>query len=388
MVVDHAHMNTTPESSATAISATVTSGIRSIFCYTPINAVAYWNPLTFDNRGMLAPWVIQTFSSLASRAPFGPNGRVALGLAFDGWFLPAEAASPLFAEATKHSVQFLTGHMTRGVTGHPFSLPALLVERGLLGEKREDGGEYAPFKTVLLSHATGATSEDLAVAKQHGAHVASTPGTELQMGLGWSICFDEEARDIACLGGDCLANGGSSIIGEMRLGLQAERARRNQRTLDRGLAPGKLHSTVEEAFNLGTIKGARAAGMADKLGSLAVGKLADLVVFEGNSPSMVCAAQHDPVAAIVLHSNPRDISTVIVDGLVRKRHGQLLDMEVDEDSKRVIGKDTVRWKDVARELLKSRGLIQSKVEKIDFTEAQQAWMKSWYIDASKIVDHV
>ena len=34
---------------------------------------------------------------------------------------------------------------------------------------------------------------------------------------------------------------------------------------------------------------------------------------------MVGAAQHDPVAAIILHSSPADIETVIVDGIVRKK---------------------------------------------------------------------
>jgi cytosine/adenosine deaminase-related metal-dependent hydrolase len=50
------------------------------------------------------------------------------------------------------------------------------------------------------------------------------------------------------------------------------------------------------------------------LGSIEEGKLADLVIFDTSSPGMLCAAEQDPVAAIVLHSLIRDIETVMVNG--------------------------------------------------------------------------
>jgi cytosine/adenosine deaminase-related metal-dependent hydrolase len=64
----------------------------------------------------------------------------------------------------------------------------------------------------------------------------------------------------------------------------------------------KVNKTVEQAVNLGTIVGARALQMEEEIGSLAVGKRADIVVFEALSPSIAVAAQYDPMAAMVLHS--------------------------------------------------------------------------------------
>ena len=46
--------------------------------------------------------------------------------------------------------------------------------------------------------------------------------------------------------------------------------------------------------------------------------MADIVVFRSTSPSVVCAAQFDPVVAEVLYSNPEDVWMTIVDGKVRK----------------------------------------------------------------------
>ncbi|KAJ8087288.1 hypothetical protein PM082_006118 [Marasmius tenuissimus] len=81
-----------------------------------------------------------------------------------------------------------------------------------------------------------------------------------------------------------------------------------------------VYTPTKQAFNLGTIKGARAIGMEENVGSVGAGKLADLVVFDADSPGMICAAQSDRIAA-VLFSTVADISTVIVDGVVRKMNG-------------------------------------------------------------------
>ena len=70
--------------------------------------------------------------------------------------------------------------------------------------------------------------------------------------------------------------------------------------------------------------------MESELGSIAVGKLADLVIFDARSPSMICAAEQDAVAAIVMHASVRDIETVIVDGKVRKLGGKLVPVDVGE----------------------------------------------------------
>lgn len=95
----------------------------------------------------------------------------------------------------------------------------------------------------------------------------------------------------------------------------------------RDKTPLSVGYSVESAFNLATIRGAAAMKMSDRIGSIKVGKLADLVIFDANSPAMVCGALEEPVAAIMLHSSPADVDTVIVDGIVRKEGGKLLDVQ-------------------------------------------------------------
>ena len=147
-----------------------------------------------------------------------------------------------------------------------------------------------------------------------------------------------------------------------------------------------VHYTVEEAFNLATIRGARAAKMGDKVGSIAEGKQADLVIFSGTSPGMVAAVQHDPVAAIILHSSPGDIDYVMIDGILRKRAGKLTNVDVEKQSQEFVGQQKLAWEDVAKEVIARREVLQKKIEKLDMPAVSEALIDQWGLDRSKLVD--
>lgn len=150
--------------------------------------------------------------------------------------------------------------------------------------------------------------------------------------------------------------------------------------------PATVGYSVEEAFNLATIQGARAMKMWDETGSIAEGKLADLVIFDGNTPAMICAGIHDPVAAIILHSSPADVDTVIVDGIVRKQDGKLLDVQLDSTGKSGTKKDSLRWKDVARSLVICRERIQTETVKMNRKDALEKTKEAFHISAQDLAD--
>ncbi|RMI99050.1 hypothetical protein CDV36_016091 [Fusarium kuroshium] len=79
--------------------------------------------------------------------------------------------------------------------------------------------------------------------------------------------------------------------------------------------------SVNQAFLLATRSGAQALRRPD-LGVLKAGAAADVVVFEGNAPNLL--GWRDPVAAIILHSNPGNVEHVLVDGQFRKRNFTLV----------------------------------------------------------------
>ncbi|KAJ8083464.1 hypothetical protein PM082_009338 [Marasmius tenuissimus] len=378
-VVDHAHLNVFSGASDTAISATVSSGIRSIFCYTPTAIVESWNPLKI-HPNLLEPWVLSDLHSLAQKAPFGPNGRVQLGLGFDAWALPQDTAALLFDVARKGGIKLLSTHLAEGPIFPSSNLPETIQRWDLIGTNEPNKFRF------LLAHGTGISQDQAEFFVKNDMYVVSAPTTELQLGHGRPVCYDDNIRAKSCLGGDMSSNGAISIPLEMRVGLLAERGMRNQKIIDDGGGIRSVHRTVEQAYNLGTIQGARAVGMEDKIGSIEVGKLADLVVFDGGSPAMVCAAQNDPVTAVVLFSTPGDIELVIIDGVVRKSEGKLCSVRVETGEIDIAGKETLEWADIRHSLLEKRVHYWDRLQGADFEATTKVVAKAWGIDERKMVD--
>lgn len=246
--------------------------------------------------------------------------------------------------------------------------------------------------SILISHATNIDADEAALLLESNSHVSATPSSEMQMCHGDPVAFQANLgiESQCSLGIDCHSNNSASIPGQMNILLQHARSNYNQKFIDKGKQPRHMYKTVEDVFNLGTINGARAINMQHKIGSLAVGKLADIVVFDASSPSMVCAAEHDPIAAVVQHSSPKDVEMVIVDGIVRKRDGRLAGVDVKAGRELWAGekRDFVEWADVAKELVRRRKALQEKLDKIDFEEARRGVIKAFHIDETTIVEKI
>lgn len=205
--------------------------------------------------------------------------------------------------------------------------------------------------------------------------------------VAFSPTYDIQSH--SSLGIDCHSATSGSMVSEMRLLLQSARGAHNVQISGAGKIPKKVSKTVLEAFNLGTVAGARAVGMEAQIGSLAEGKLADIIVFDALSPAMIGAAQQDPVAAVVLHSSPADIEMLIVGGVVRKEKGVLKTVQVAEaDERWTDGKSSLKWADVAKVLVARRATLNEKIAKVDMVKATEGVMKAFYVNVDNIVDSV
>ena len=97
----------------------------------------------------------------------------------------------------------------------------------------------------------------------------------------------------------------------------------------------KAKTVVEMA----TIRGARAINMGDEIGSLEVGKLADLLIVGTKSPHMI--PMYDVYSALVFAAKAEDIHTVVIHGrvVVKDREVQTVDVEkIKRDVPRVDGR--------------------------------------------------
>jgi 5-methylthioadenosine/S-adenosylhomocysteine deaminase len=73
---------------------------------------------------------------------------------------------------------------------------------------------------------------------------------------------------------------------------------------------------------MATLGGARLIGRQDQLGSLEIGKLADLIVVRMDQPRQT--PMYDPVSHLVYVTRGDDVETTIVNGKVLMRGGKVL----------------------------------------------------------------
>jgi 5-methylthioadenosine/S-adenosylhomocysteine deaminase len=109
-----------------------------------------------------------------------------------------------------------------------------------------------------------------------------------------------------------LINNVNDLFGEMKaLALQ-------QRVLQR--RPDAIRA--EKVLEMATIDGARSVGLDEEIGSLEVGKRADVIVVDADQPHMV--PMFNPVSTVVYCANGGDVQTSIIDGRVVMRDRELL----------------------------------------------------------------
>ena len=85
---------------------------------------------------------------------------------------------------------------------------------------------------------------------------------------------------------------------------------------------------AEDVLEMATLNGARAVGLADRLGSLEVGKRADLVIRRQDLPEAWPGL--DPIRSVVYSSRSKSVDTVIVDGKVVVENGRSARIDEEE----------------------------------------------------------
>jgi cytosine/adenosine deaminase-related metal-dependent hydrolase len=146
---------------------------------------------------------------------------------------------------------------------------------------------------VWFAHGIHFDDADLATLAAAGAGVAHCPSSNARLGAG--TCRLRDLRDAGVpvgLGVDGAAsNESSSMATELRLALLLARAR-----------GGPTALACRDALQTATIGGARVLGWDDQIGSLEVGKQADIACWRLDT--LGHADVVDPVAALVLGERP------------------------------------------------------------------------------------
>ena len=164
----------------------------------------------------------------------------------------------------------------------------------------------------LLIHCVRASGDDIARIASRDAPVAHCPASNAKLGHGIAPLDEMLAAGITVgLGSDSMAsNNRMDLLEEARLALLAQRAR-----LGSNAAP-----TAADVLELATIGGASALGLAGEIGSLEVGKQADLAAFAVHP----VGPTQDPIASAIFSISGARTRFVCVAGKPLVRDGRLV----------------------------------------------------------------
>ena len=172
---------------------------------------------------------------------------------------------------------------------------------------------------LIAVHAVHLEPEEIALLAQQGCHVAHCPASNLKLASGISpIGSLIKAGVNIGLGTDGAAsNNRLDLFGEMRLAALLAKAASNQADV----------LPAHEALAMATIHGAKALGLDSEIGSLEIGKAADLIAVDLSSLEMTPC--YDVASHLVYAANREQVSHVWVAGELLVEDRILTRLDVD-----------------------------------------------------------
>ena len=195
-----------------------------------------------------------------------------------------------------------------------------------LGPQFTEPGVLGPHN--IFNHCTRVPQQTWKNLADAGVNITVNPRSDALFGFDDESFAYQQAIDHGlspALGIDLDTAFGSDLFGEMHaLFAQQRSAMRYRRFRGEQNVPGPI--SVESVLRAATVNGARAAGLEGEVGTLTPGKQADIIMVRTNGVA-VFPVTH-AIGTIVQAVERCDVDTVMVAGVIRKRAGELLGVDV------------------------------------------------------------
>lgn len=308
-LADWCHNNRTPEHNDAAVSGLLESGIRAAFFH--------GTPKPDPKPGETPFWEVPHPRAEVERLLKKHQGAELLTVhaaVLGPHYSTLDVALHDFRMARELGV---VASLHQG--GGPARTPGgweVLEREGLLGPHVNivhghalDDDQLRRFCDLGMSFSAAAESE---MSQGHGHPLT---GRLRKLGRAPSLGVDLES----VLSGDMLTQA------RVALGIQRSLDNVAHREAHGGIPPTTTVPVIE-ALAWVTVEGARMLGQLDRIGTLAAGKQADLVLIRADDLNI--QPVHDAVASVVFQASLANIDSVMVAGRWKKRHGRLLGVDL------------------------------------------------------------
>jgi 5-methylthioadenosine/S-adenosylhomocysteine deaminase len=306
-MLDWCHNINSPEAADAAIQGLIDSGQRTVFAYG--NSNDEWvplpneTPLSADARRVRS----QFFAS--------DDQLCTMAVCLRGpQFSSVDATRADFALAREIDVpiQVTVGAGQWSTRVRPVET---LDRLGLLGDD------------VTYVHCNTLSDHELRLLADSGGSAAISPEVEMSMGLGYPATGRLLGVGVAPTPSvDVVTHVSGELFSVMRMAIAAERARLHETARERNEEIVHLGLTADDVLRFATREAARALKLDDRIGRLAPGFEADVIVIDTGAVGMF--PLNNPIGAVVYGARASDVRTVFVRGTPVKRDGVLVGTDI------------------------------------------------------------
>ncbi|MUJ28838.1 amidohydrolase family protein [Aliivibrio fischeri] len=203
---------------------------------------------------------------------------------------------------------------------------------------------------MVIAHGIHLSQHDQALLKQADVGVVYNPMANAKGATGIAPAWDMFRADMRVgLGTDGpMSSNQVDLWRTLSYAANMQRLKNSDRTI---MIP-------EQVIEMATIGGAKALHMEDEIGSLEVGKKADIIIVETQSANMM--PSYDPYATLVYQANPSNVDTTIVNGKVVMEQRQMKTIQLDDirQSVEAFESDIADFaKELSKKAIKSKSLM-------------------------------
>ena len=189
---------------------------------------------------------------------------------------------------------------------------------------------------LVAAHCIWVTETEISILAESGTRVAHCPSCNTKLASGLAPVPEFLERGVVVgLGADgAPCNNNLDMFQEMRLASLVHKPRSGPRSMP-----------AMSVLEMATLGGARALGLEDELGSLELGKRADVILIRRDGLHAQPQAGVDPIAQIVYEHRASDVDSVIIDGRALVRGGEFTELDpmeicarANDSAKRVLSR--------------------------------------------------
>ena len=308
-LADWCHNNPTPEHNDAAIQGLLESGIRAAFFH--------GTPKPDPKPGERPFWEVPHPRAEIERLMLKHQGHPLLSVqaaVLGPHYSTMEVALADFRMARELGI-IASLHQGGGAARTPDGWEKLEAA-GLLGDN------------INIVHGHALTDDQLKRFCDLGMSFSAAAESEMSQGHGHPITGRlRQFGRAPSLGVDLESVLSGDMLSQARIALGIQRSLDNVAYREQhGTIPPTSTITTREALSWVTLEGARMLKQEHRIGSLAAGKQADLVVIRASDLNM--QPVHDPVSTVVMQTSLANIDSVMVAGRWKKRGGRLVGVDL------------------------------------------------------------